>query len=387
MIKRKICVVTGTRAEYGLLYWLMKEIQADDEMELQLVVTGMHLSPEFGLTYKQIEKDGFRIDGKVEMLLSSDTAVGIAKSMGLATIGFADAFERLKPDIIVILGDRFEMLAVAQTAMISRIPIAHIHGGEITAGAYDDAIRHSITKISSLHFTSTKKYRRRVIQIGEQPNRVFNVGSPGVDNIFRLPLMSREELSTSLNVNFNKLIFLLTYHPVTLNKDPSEGMQELFKALEYFSEATIIFTKGNSDNDGRKINQLVEQFVSEDPFNRKVYTSLGQQRYLSLVKHANLVIGNSSSGLLEAPYLRTATVNIGERQKGRDRPESVIDCTLNREDIILSINKALKINFNNIDVEIFGDGNSSRKILELIKSENIISTAKDFFDWEGCEYE
>lgn len=375
MTKRKVCVVTGTRAEYGLLYWLMKEIQSDDEMELQLVVTGMHLSPEFGLTYKQIEEDGFRIDEKVEMLLSSDTAVGVVKSMGLATIGFADAFEKLNPDLLVILGDRFEMLVVAQVALITGIPIAHLHGGELTYGAYDDAIRHSITKMATWHFTSTEEYRRRVIQLGESPNRVWNVGALGIENILKLPLLSKSDVYSQLNLDDSKPLLLITFHPET-NRDVG-GIYPLLTALNAYSNMNLVFTKANADNGGRFINEAIEQFTAQNE-HAYLFDSLGQLRYLSAVKHAEAVVGNSSSGLIEVPYLQTPTVNCGLRQEGRKKPSSVIDAELNVDSIRKGIDMALQ--FNKPYELIFGDGNVSQKIIKTLKKIPSYLIQKEFYD-------
>lgn len=325
MNKRKICIVTGTRAEYGLLYWLMKEIQAEKELELQLVVTGAHLSPEFGLTYKQLEEDGFIINEKVEMLLSSDTPVGIAKSMGLATIGFADTFERLNPDVLVILGDRFEMLAVAQVAMVMQIPIAHLHGGELSFGAYDDSIRHSITKMATWHFVSTDSHQKRVIQLGENPNRVWNVGALGIENIIKIPLLTKENLFNELGLDSSKSMFLITFHPETNGN--TNGIMELLTVLNEYKQFNLVFTKANADNGGRLINEAIVKFVEQNT-NAYVFTSLGQLRYLSAVKYAKAVIGNSSSGLIEVPYLQTPSVNYGNRQAGRERPSSVFDAEI-----------------------------------------------------------
>lgn len=383
MTKRKICIVTGTRAEYGLLYWLLKRIQSDPELELQIISTGMHLSPEFGLTYKQIEEDGFVINEKVEMLLSSDTDIGVAKSLGLGTIGFSDALGHLKPDILVVLGDRFEILAAAQVAMVLKIPIAHIHGGEKTFGAYDDSIRHAITKMSYLHFVSTEEHRARVIRLGEHPSRVFNVGAPGIENIKKIKLLSKKELEDVLDISLKEPIFLITYHPTTLSQDPTEGTEELLNALEYFKEATMIFTKANADENGRKINSCINKFVSQNYTRRKMFNSLGQLRYLSLLKYANVTVGNSSSGLLEAPYLGTPSVNIGNRQKGRAKPNSVIDCPPEETQIVAAINQALKFTFNEYEkYEIFGDGNTSIRILDILKKVKITSTMKEFYDGE-----
>lgn len=385
MVKRKICVVTGTRAEYGLLYWLMKEIQEDPDLELQLVVTGMHLSPEFGLTYRVIEEDGFVIDEKVEMLLSSDTPVGIATSMGLGTIGFAGAFDRLKPDIVVLLGDRFEILAAAQAALVARIPIAHLHGGETTEGAIDEAIRHSVTKMSHLHFVSTDAYRKRVIQLGEHPDRVFHVGAIGLDNIRKLPLLSREELEESIGFQLRSLNFLVTYHPVTLNRMGSEAaMRELLAALDRFPEATVIFTKPNADTDGRIISRMIDEYVQQNPERCRAYTSLGQVRYLSAVKHVDVVIGNSSSGILEVPAFKKPTVNIGDRQRGRLRPTSVIDCAETAEEIAWAIEKALSPEFRGQLENMtspYGDEYVSGKAKEILKRADLQNILfKGFYD-------
>lgn len=338
---KKICVVTGTRAEYGLLKPLIKRIEEDAEVELQLVVTGMHLSPEFGLTYKEIEEDGYIITDKNEMLLSSDTPNGITKSVGLATIGFADIFTRIQPDMVVLVGDRFETYAAATSAMIHRIPIAHIHGGELTEGAIDDAIRHSITKMSTLHFTSTEEYRRRVIQLGEQPERVHCVGALGVENIKKQQLLSKEQLEESIKFRLDKPYVVITYHPVTLESDTAEEQFiNLLNALDKMEDYKFIFTKANADTDGRIINQLIDEYVARNKDKAVAFTSLGMVRYLSALKYCEMVIGNSSSGLLEAPSFHIPTVNIGNRQKGRVRAESVIDCGYSKDNIIEVLQKA-----------------------------------------------
>lgn len=369
---RKICIVTGTRAEYGSLYWLMKEIQDDHELELQIIATGMHLSPEFGLTYKIIEDDGLRIDAKVEMLLSSDTAVGITKSIGLGVIGFAEALDRLRPDIIVLLGDRYELLAAAQAAMIARIPIAHLHGGESSEGLIDEAIRHAITKMAHLHFVAADPYRLRVVQMGEDPQRVFNLGAPGLDNISKLKLLDREEFEKSINFKLGKLNFLVTYHPVTLsNKYPGEGMGVLFKALDEFPDAKIILTKPNSDTDGRVIIRMIDDYADRQPDRVTAFTSLGQLRYLSAVTHADVVIGNSSSGLVEVPVLKKPTVDIGNRQRGRLKAASVIECEEDYLAIKEAINKALSPEFRQSLAEVvslYGIGNASYRIKECLKN-------------------
>lgn len=385
MSKRKICVVTGTRAEYGLLYWLMKEIQIDPELELQIITTGMHLSPEFGLTYKVIEEDGFSINAKVEMLLSSDTPVGIAKSIGLGVIGFADVLDRLRPDILVLLGDRYEILAAAQAAMVARIPIAHIHGGEATEGLIDEAIRHAVTKMSHIHFVAAEPYRQRVIQLGENPEKVLNYGAPGLDNIERLHLLSKEDFENSINFRLGKTNFLVTYHPVTLSdQSPKHAMQELFFALDHFQDAKIIITKPNADTDGRIICQMIDDYKARQPDRVMATASLGQVRYLSAIKHVDAVIGNSSSGLIEAPALKKPTINLGNRQKGRLKAASVIDCAENTEALVAAIQKALSADFmlsiSNV-VSPYGEGNVSVRIKDYLKNVNLKDILqKKFFD-------
>lgn len=338
---RKICVITGTRAEYGIMSNLMRLIRDGENTELQIIATNTHLSPEFGMTYKEIESDGFYIDKKVEMLLSSDSSVGTLKSMGLATIGMADALNELKPDLVIILGDRYEMLAAAQCAMISKIPIAHLYGGEITEGAYDDSIRHCITKLSHLHFTSTEEYRKRVIQLGEQPDRVFHVGSLGIDNIIHDEPMSLKDLQSSLNFDLGKKFFLITFHPVTMECGTAEQQcRNLLDALDnYIGEYKLLFTLPNSDTDGRVIISLIQKYVAEHSENAHAITSLGKKRYYSALRYCSAVIGNSSSGLVEAPSFHVPTLNIGDRQKGRCKVVSIYDCTPN----YLSIHEGLKV--------------------------------------------
>lgn len=384
MTKRKICVVTGTRAEYGLLYWLMKEIEADNELELQLIVTGMHLSPEFGLTYKEIEKD-FKIDKKIEMLLSSDTSIGISKSMGLAQISFAESYEELKPDIVVVLGDRYEIFSAVSAAMIARIPIAHLHGGETTEGAFDESIRHSITKMSHLHFTATDEYKNRVIQLGEHPNRVFNVGGMGIENIKRLPLLTKEEFETSIDFKLNKKNILVTFHPVTLESSTAkEQFQELLNAIDELDETNIIFTKANSDTDGRIINSMIDEYVAQNAHKSIGFTSLGQLRYLSALQFVDAVIGNSSSGLAEAPSFKIGTINIGDRQKGRIKADSIIDCEPNKNSIQQGFVKLYSKEFQKVakdTINPYGNSCTSRKIVEILKTvdlENILK--KSFYD-------
>ncbi len=381
---KKICVVTGTRAEYGLLYWLMKEIEADKDFQLQLIVTGMHLSSEFGLTYKEIEKE-FKIDKKIEMLLSSDTSTGISKSMGLAQISFCEAFEELKPDILIVLGDRYEIFSVVSTAMIARIPIVHLHGGETTEGAFDESIRHSITKMSHLHFTATEEYRNRVIQLGEHPSRVFNVGGMGIENIKRLKLLTKEEFENSIDFKLNKKNILVTFHPVTLeNSTAKEQFQQLLDAIDELEDTNIIFTKANSDTDGRVINQMIDEYVSKNSYKSICFTSLGQLRYLSALQFIDAVVGNSSSGLLEAPSFKIGTINIGDRQKGRIKADSIIDCSANKFDIKKTFEKLYSLEFQNSLLNVrnpYGDGCASKKIIEEIKRvdlENILK--KTFYD-------
>ncbi|MEZ8729975.1 UDP-N-acetylglucosamine 2-epimerase [Vibrio splendidus] len=369
---QKVAVFTGTRAEYGLLFWLLKDIQSDPDLTLQLLVSGMHLSPEFGETYQQIEKDGFKIDEKIEILLSSDSAVGTAKSMGLGVLGFSDSLARLQPDVLVILGDRFEALAAAQTAMILRIPIVHLHGGEITEGAYDDAIRHAITKLSYLHGTSTDEYCQRVIQLGEAPERVRNVGAIGLDHLKRADFMSLGELGVSLNFSLTKPFFLVTYHPVTLgNEAPEEAFQALLDALNCFPEHQVILTYPNADDGGRRIIPMLEAYAASQPDRVLAIPSLGQVRYLSAVKYAAAVIGNSSSGIIEVPAFDVPTVNIGSRQKGRLAAKSVLHCEANRADIERAIRSANEREYKEAAEEIenpYGQGNTSEKVIEMIKN-------------------
>lgn len=380
---RKICVITGTRAEYGLLYWLLKEIQADTELQLQLIVTGMHLSPEFGLTYKTIEEDGFIIDAKVEMQLSSDTPVGITKSIGLGVIGFAEALERLKPDGMVVLGDRYEILAAVQAALVARIPVAHIHGGETTEGAIDESIRHAITKMSHLHFVAAEPYRTRVIQLGEYPDTVFNVGSLGIENIKRLQLLNKLQLEQSINFELGTFNFLVTYHPATLGDiAPQDCMQALLDALDLFPAAKIIFTKPNSDTEGRMLGLMIDNYAQQNYERVSVFTSMGQLRYLSALQIVDVVIGNSSSGIIEAPACNTPTVNIGDRQSGRLKADSIIDCLETTESIESAIKKALSAQFREsakLVVSLYGTGESASNIKNQLKQARL-SSSKRFFD-------
>lgn len=381
-MSRKICVITGSRAEYGLLYWVMQGIAQDADLTLQIVATGMHLAPEFGYTYQQIEQDGFTIDRKVEILLSSDSPVGIAKSMGLGMIGFADAFNQLQPDLIVVLGDRFEIFSAVSAALVARIPVAHIHGGETTEGAFDEALRHSITKMSHLHFVAAEPYRQRVIQLGEQPEQVFLVGGLGIDNIKRLELLDRNALEAALDFKFCSRNLLVTFHPVTLEHATAETqMQALLDALEELNDARLIFTLPNADTGGRALIQMVERFVSEHD-NARAYSSLGQMRYLSCVAQVDGVVGNSSSGLLEVPSFKKPTINIGDRQRGRLLASSVINCSPNKKDISAALQKLYDEDFQKSLANVqnpYGEGGASESIVATLKNVSLDKLVKKRF--------
>lgn len=346
---RKICVVTGTRAEFGLLLPLLEELRQTAGLVLQVVATGMHLSPEFGMTWRDIEAAGFKIDERVEMLLGSDTPDAVAKSMGLAMISFPGVFSRLRPDLLVLLGDRFEAFSVAAAATVCRLPVAHIHGGEVTEGAYDDAFRHAITKMSHLHFTATPEYRQRVIQLGESIERVFLAGALGIENIRKMPLMERDELENELGIALRRHLCLVTYHPSTLEKEaPENQFQRLLDVLSELNDTILVFTKANADSGGRGINEMIDRFVARNSARAVAFVSMGQKRYLSTMKWADVVIGNSSSGIIEAPSLKTATVNIGDRQKGRVRAASVIDCSSDRVLMAKAVDMALSPAFQKV---------------------------------------
>ncbi len=380
MTKRKVCVVTGTRAEYGLLYPVLKEIQARKELSLQLVATTAHLSNEFGLTYKQIEKDGFNIDEKIDNLLSSDTKSSVAKSTGLATMLLADSFEKLNPDVVLLLGDRFETHAATITALLMNIPIAHIHGGEITEGAVDEQIRHSITKMSQLHFCSNEVYRQRVIQMGEDPSRVFNTGAPGIDNIVNLDLLSKDDLEKQLAWKFPQECALFTYHPVTLENDDLKRDLSIILDILTHSGIGILFTYANADNGGRVINKKIEAFCKLDPDKYKVVKSLGQLRYLSAMKYVDLLIGNTSSGIIEAASFCKPVVNIGNRQSGRLKGINVIDCKIDNlsKSIELALSSDFIVKCQN-QQNIYGNGVASVHIVnELVKQP--LSLVKKFID-------
>ncbi len=383
--RRKICVVTGSRAEYGILYWLLKEIKDDPELKLQLLVTGMHLSPEYGETYHEIEHE-FQIEKKIEMLLSSNSPTGVAKSIGLGIIGITDALLEMSPHILVVLGDRFEAFAAAVAAMCLGIPIAHIHGGEATEGLIDEAIRHAITKMSHLHFTATEEYRRRVIQLGEEPKRVFNFGAPGLDALKRMQFLSRQEIENRINWRFKHQNILITFHPVTLEYEKVHlQTNELLRALEDFPNLGLIFTGANADHGGALINAEIEKFCKKEKKRATFIKNMGRQLYLSTMKEVDVVVGNSSSGIIEAPSLKIPTVNIGDRQKGRIKARSVIDCEPKRDKIKMAIKKALSDSFRETLKNLtnpYGKGDASTRIKHILKSFPLKTDIlmKNFFD-------
>ncbi len=369
-MKRLICVITSTRADYGLLRWLMQGIQDDPKLQLQVLVTGMHLSPEFGLTWQAIADDGFAIDSKVDLLLSGDSPAAVAKSMGLGLIGFADAFAGLRPDLIVLLGDRFEIFAAAAAALVARIPVAHLHGGETTEGAFDEAFRHSITKMSQMHFVAHGDYRRRVLQLGEDPAKVWVVGGLGVDTLRRTQLLDRTSLEATLGMSLGLRNLLVTFHPSTLEEGGARAqMQALLDALAQRSDTQLIFTLPNADTQGRELGAMIRAFASQHP-NAHVFASLGHVRYLSCVAQVDGVVGNSSSGLLEVPSFRKGTVNIGDRQRGRLKAPSVIDCDPTAAAISQALDRLYAPQFQQVlasTVNPYGDGGASEKVLAVIR--------------------
>jgi GDP/UDP-N,N'-diacetylbacillosamine 2-epimerase (hydrolysing) len=381
---RKIAVITGTRAEFGILTPLLKKIRNHPSLELQIVACAMHLSPEFGYTIRDIETSGFTVDKKVECLLSSDSAVGVSKSIGLALISFAEAFEELKPDLIIILGDRTEMLAAATAATMATIPIAHIHGGETTEGAYDESLRHAITKMSYLHFASTEKYKKRIMQLGESPERVFNVGAMGLDSIKELDLLDIEKFEQAIQFKLGKRNILITYHPVTLESKTSKLQFEIIlNCLDKLEITKLIFTHANSDKEGRVINKMIEDYVYANSNKAISFKSLGQMRYLSALKHVDVVLGNSSSGIIEVPFFNIPTINIGDRQKGRIVAQSVIQTEVNEKALTSALEKAFDLEFREQiqnQAQIYGDGNTSDKILEVILNTEIKDLKKPFYD-------
>jgi GDP/UDP-N,N'-diacetylbacillosamine 2-epimerase (hydrolysing) len=381
-MNRKVCVITGSRADYGLLRWVMQEIKDDPELTLQIVVTGMHLSNTFGLTYKEIEADGFTINFKVETLTTLDSAVGIATSIGKGLTGCAEAFSELRPDLVVVLGDRFEIFAAAAAALVAKIPVAHLHGGEITTGAFDEAFRHSITKMSHLHFVAHEEYKNRIIQLGENPENIYLVGGVGVDNIKNLSLLSREELEAKLGITFGKKSLLITFHPVTLDSEaPEQQMAELLSALSHLHETTLIFTMPNADTGGLMLIKMIQEFASQNK-NAKAFTSLGQLQYLSCAAHADGVVGNSSSGLLEVPTLKKGTINIGDRQLGRLQATSVINCEPIEKDIRRAIETLYSPDFQ-INLATtknpYGQGGASSRVVKAIKAASLQGIIKKAF--------
>lgn len=384
---KRIGIMTGTRAEYGLLKSLMQEINKDNDLELYLIVSGMHLSPEFGMTYKEIEEDGFEINAKVEMLLSSDSPAGISKSIGLGVIGFADEFQRADLDMLILLGDRYEALSAAISAMVMRIPIAHLHGGELTEGAIDEGIRHSITKMSYLHFTSTEQYRNRVIQLGENPERVFCVGAIGVENIKKINLMTKEELERSIHFEIDENTVIVTYHPVTLeNNTVEEQFLNLLEVLDRNPKIRMIFTKANADTNGRIVNELIDKYAAQNSERACAFMSLGQKRYLSALKYCRIVIGNSSSGIIEAPSFGKPIINIGDRQKGRICADSVINCGYTQQEIQQAMETALTEEFENKARNCrnpYEKENTAASIISVIKDyllNDKIKLKKGFYD-------
>jgi UDP-hydrolysing UDP-N-acetyl-D-glucosamine 2-epimerase len=380
---RKVCIVTGTRAEYGLLRGVIERVRNTPELELQLAVTGMHLAPEFGLTVGEIESDGVPVAAKVEMLLSSDTAVGITKSTGVGLIGFADAFARLEPDIVVVLGDRFEILAAATAALFAGLPIAHINGGESTEGAFDEAIRHAVTKMSHLHFVAAEPYRQRVIQLGEDPQRVFLVGGLGVDAIHSLRLLGRGELEQSLGFKLGERNLLVTFHPPTLELDQARSqIQALLDALSTLESSThLIFTLPNADTRGRELGEMVQRFVS-DHANARAYASLGQLRYLSAMALVDGVVGNSSSGLAEAPSFGVGTVNIGDRQAGRLKAPSIIDCAPHADAIVAALKRLFSDEFRSTlgSANPYGNGGAAEAIVAVLRDYPLAGVVKKRFN-------
>ena len=381
-MSRKICVVTSSRADYGLLRWVMQGIKDDPELKLQIIATGMHLSPTFGLTYRVIEEDGFMVDAKVEILGSSDSPATIAGSMGLALAGTAKAFSDLKPDLVVVLGDRYEIFAAAAAALVTKIPVAHLHGGETTVGAFDEAFRHSITKMSHLHFVATDEYRSRVLQLGENPKNVYLVGGVGIDSIKNLPLLSKEDFENQLGIKLDTKSLLITFHPVTLDSEsPEQQMKELLAALSHLHDTTLIFTMPNADTGGRVLIDMIEKFVGQNK-NAKVFTSLGQLKYLSCISHVDGVVGNSSSGLTEVPTFKKGTINVGDRQMGRIQASSVINCEPKEKDIKRAIETLYSLDFNSnlaATVNPYGEGGASARIVKALKEASLEGIVKKTF--------
>ena len=381
-MSRNICVVTSSRADYGLLRWVMQGIKDDPELNLQIIATGMHLSPTFGLTCKVIEEDGFEVNAKIEILGSSDTPTAIAESMALALDGAAKAFSELKPDLVVVLGDRFEIFAATAAALVTKIPVAHLHGGETTAGAFDEAFRHSITKMSHLHFVATDEYRSRVLQLGENPKNVYLVGGVGIDSIKNLPLLSKEDFENQLGIKLDTKSLLITFHPVTLDSEsPEQQMKELLAALSHLHDTTLIFTMPNADTGGRVLIDMIEKFAGQNK-NAKVFTSLGQLKYLSCISHVDGVVGNSSSGLTEVPTFKKGTINVGDRQMGRLQASSVINCEPKEKDIKRAIETLYSLDFNSnlaATMNPYGEGGASARIVKALKEASLEGIVKKTF--------
>lgn len=383
-VKRKICVVTGSRAEYGHLYWIIKEIFDDPSLKLQLVVTGMHLMTEFGSTIKEIRKDKIPIAGKVRMLIQSDTEKAVTVSIGTGIIGFSKIYEQLKPDVIVVLGDRFEIFSSVAAAVPFRIPIAHIHGGEITLGAMDEQFRHAITKMSHIHFPATKEYAKRIIQMGEAPENVFCCGTPGLDNIYKLNLLNRSHLLKELGLNTDKQLGVMTYHPVTLEKNMAKiQIKEILNAIDVFDDIYWIFTMPNADTERSEIIKAINFYIHKNPSRGKLFSSLGQLKYLSLLKHSVVMVGNSSSGIIEAPSFKLPVVNIGERQKGRIKAKNVINVVkVIKTEIAEAIKKVCSEKFRSTLKSMknpYGNGNASAKIVRIFKTISLDDKVKKKF--------
>lgn len=383
---RKICVITATRADYGPLKPLLEDIKSDKDLSLQIISTGTHLSTEFGFTQKQIENDGFCVDKKIEMLLASDTPVGVSKSMGLAQISFAEAFDELKPDIILVLGDRYELIPIVSAANIARIPVAHVSGGEITEGAVDDIIRHAVTKLSQIHFTAMEEYSKRVIQMGEYPETVFTVGEVSLDNLLRMKLLSQKEFEQSISRRLDKKNLLITYHPETTQsvEQVKSDFSQLLEALDGLEDTLLIFTKSNADVGGRVINQMIDSYVAKYSNKAIAFLSLGQLRYLSALQYMDAMVGNSSSGIVEAPSFKLATINIGDRQKGRVRATSTLDVNVSKEDIQRALQQIYTSSFQSElqnTINPYGEGNSCQKVVNILKQVDLESLKiKRFYD-------
>jgi len=381
---KKICVVTGSRAEYGLMSRLMQLIKEDADFQLQIIATNMHLSVEHGETYKEIEADGFFIDKKVPILSGYDTTNAVTKSVGAGIMGFADAYEKLKPDMLMVLGDRYEILAAVSAALFYKIPVIHLYGGEITEGAFDDAIRHAVTKMSHLHFTSTEEYRRRVIQMGEDPETVYYVGALGCDNIRQVPLLDKEDLEESLNFTLNRNTILVTFHPVTMESNTAETQfNELLSAFDDFKDLRVIFTMPNSDTDSRIIMELIKNYVAKNSERAIWFTSLGMKRYLSTLQYVGAVVGNSSSGIVEVPSFHIPTINMGDRQKGRIASESVFDCLPVKNDIKKKLNTVTRAGYINSLKDVvnpYDKYNTAHEIVRIIKEKSNIQAIKKFYN-------